>query len=92
MILVDNKLYNYSYIKNKFTISTIVGMRITDCDDEGTQYNKTIRYMKNKSLIDNSLLAILNTQPGYVRRIIDYILVKLEYGTNVIELKRQSYF
>ena len=86
MIEVNNKLYKYSYVLNTFTVTTIKGRHIVDTDDEGCNYNKSIRYMDNKVLIDNSLQSILNKEKLYVRRVIDYILSKLRYGENTIAL------
>lgn len=86
MIEVNNKLYKYSYVLNTFTVTTIKGRHIVDTDYEGCNYNKTIRYMDNKVLIDNSLQSILNKEKLYVRRVIDYILSKLRYGENTIAL------
>lgn len=87
MIIIDNKVSNYTYIKNTFDTKTIRKCKVVDYDDCGQEYNKTISYMPTKCLIDNALFNITKREPFYVGRVINYIINNLKYGTNVMTLK-----
>lgn len=86
MIDVGNIFYIYTYVLNTFATNTIKGRHISDFDDEGLEYKKTIRYMENKVLTDISFYTLINKEKIYVRRVVDYILYKLKYGENTITL------
>ena len=87
MIEVSNKPYIFGYVLSKFTIRNIKSLIILDKDDNDNEYRKTIKYMPNKSLIDNALFNIVNVEPIYVRRVVSYIIMHLPYGNNYITLK-----
>ena len=64
----------------------IKGLRIKDEDDSGTKYNKTIYYMEDKVLIDNSLVTILSEESKYVGIVIRYIVDNIPYNINHLSL------
>ena len=87
MIIIGNKVVNYGYLKNTFTTKINLQTVVTDIDDDGDEYRKTVKYMPNKCLIDNALFNILRKEPYYVSRVVSYIINNLVYGTNTLELK-----
>lgn len=64
----------------------VKGLKIKDEDDSGTKYNKTIYYMEDKLLIDNSLVTILSEESKYVGIVVRYIADNIPYGVNHITL------
>lgn len=64
----------------------IKGLRIKDEDDSGTKYNKTIYYMEDKVLIDNSFVTILSEESKYVGIVIRYIVDNIPYNVNHLSL------
>ena len=73
---MDNKVIN-KLAKDSIDYSyplSVKGLRIKDEDDSGTKYNKTIYYMEDKVLIDNSLVTILSEESKYVGIVIRYIV------------------
>ena len=87
MLIIDNMVKPIDYLKNRYSIASIRGIKITDEDDDGNKYKKTIRYMENKVLIDFSLTSIIHSERNYVVKVLDYIIRNLVWGTNVIILK-----
>lgn len=65
---------------------TIKGLKIKDEADNGNKYDKTIYYMEDKLLIDNSLVTILSEESKYVGQVIRYIADNIAYGINHITL------
>lgn len=65
---------------------SVRGLKIKDEDDSGTRYNKTIYYMEDKVLIDNSLITILSEESKYVGIVVRYIVDNIPYNVNHITL------
>lgn len=62
------------------------GLRIKDESDEGKVYDKTIYYMEDKILIDNSLITILSEESKFVGIVVRYIVDNIPYNVNHISL------
>lgn len=65
---------------------SIKGLKIKDEDDSGTKYNKTIYYIEDKVLIDNSLVTILSEESKYVGIVVRYIVDNIPYNVNHLSL------
>ena len=87
LIIIDSNIIHCDYICNDFDIDNIKGLVIKDTADNGQMYNKTIRYMDNKTTVDNNLIQLVLEEKNYVGKVINYIINHLRYGTNVIILK-----
>lgn len=81
---VINKLAKDS-IDYNYPLS-VKGLRIKDEDDSGNKYNKTIYYMEDKVLIDNSLVTILSEESKYVGIVVRYIVDNIPYNVNHLSL------
>ena len=64
----------------------IRGLKIKDEDDNGDKYSKTIYYMEDKILIDNTLVTILSEESKYVGIVVRYIVDNIPYNVNHITL------
>lgn len=85
---MDNKTINRlskDSIDYDYPLS-VRGLKIKDEDDSGTKYNKTIYYMEDKVLIDNSLVTILSEESKYVGIVVRYIVDNILYNVNHISL------
>jgi hypothetical protein len=78
----DSIDYNYSL--------SVKGIKIKDEDDSGNKYNKTIYYMEDKVLIDNSLVTILSEESKYVGIVIRYIVDNIPYNVNHLSLSSSN--
>lgn len=85
---MDNKTINRlskDSIDYDYPLS-VKGLKIKDEDDSGTKYNKTIYYMEDKVLIDNSLITILSEESKYVGMVVRYIADNIHYNVNHLSL------
>ena len=64
----------------------IRGLKIKDEADNGDKYSKTIYYMEDKILIDNTLVTILSEESKYVGIVVRYIVDNIPYNVNHITL------